>query len=41
MNNLASNLGSDYYNQYNKEHKINAYLKKLKVLDWKNTVVVA
>ena len=24
------NLGADYYNQFNKERKINAYLKKLK-----------
>ncbi len=27
-------LGADYYNQFNKERKINAYLKKLKVLGW-------
>ncbi len=27
-------LGSDYYNQFNKERKINAYLKKLKALGW-------
>lgn len=28
-------LGADYYNQFNKERKINAYLKKLKSLGWK------
>lgn len=27
-------LGSEYYNQFNKERKINAYLKKLKALGW-------
>lgn len=27
--------GADYYNQFNKERKINAYLKKLKALGWK------
>ena len=27
-------LGADYYNQFNKERKINAYLKKLKSLGW-------
>lgn len=27
-------LGSEYYNQFNKERKINAYLKKLKNLGW-------
>lgn len=25
-------LGSEYYNQFNKERKINVYLKKLKAL---------
>lgn len=28
-------LGADYYNQFNKERKINSYLKKLKALGWK------
>lgn len=28
-------LGEDYYNQFNKERKINAYLKKLYALGWK------
>lgn len=35
-------LGSwsfDYYNQFNKEHKNNAYLIKLKVLFWELSVV--
>ena len=27
-------LGADYYNQFNKEQKINSYLKKLKALGW-------
>lgn len=27
-------LESDYYNQFNKERKINAYLKKIKALGW-------
>ncbi len=29
-------LGSDYYNQFNKERKINVYLKKLKALGWES-----
>lgn len=32
-------LGADYYNQFNKEHKINAYLKKLKALGWEGSAV--
>ena len=32
-------LGSDYYNQFNKEHKINTYLKKLKALGWEASSV--
>lgn len=31
---VFKDLGADYYNQFNKEHKINAYLKKLKALGW-------
>ena len=27
-------LGADYYNQFNRDRKINAYLKKLKALGW-------
>ena len=29
-------LGSEYYNQFNKERKINVYLKRLKALGWKS-----
>lgn len=29
-------LGSEYYNQFNKERKINVYLKKLKALGWQS-----
>ena len=31
-------LGADYYNQFNRERKINAYLKKLKTLGWEPSV---
>ncbi len=31
-------LGADYYNQFNRERKINAYLKKLKALGWQAPV---
>ena len=31
---LFEDLGSGYYNQFNKECKINSYLKKLKALGW-------
>ncbi|MGL5453347.1 MAG: IS110 family transposase [Enterobacterales bacterium] len=34
-------LGAEYYNQFNKERKINAYLKKLKALGWDNPTVAA
>ena len=34
-------LGGDYYNQFNKERKIKAYLKKLKALGWEAPVVAA
>lgn len=33
-------LGADYYNQFNKEKKINAYLKKLKALGWETPVAM-
>ena len=33
--------GADYYHQFNKERKINAYLKKLKALGWEAPVVAA
>ena len=38
---VFKDLGADYYNQFNKEHKINAYLKKLKALGWEAPVVAA
>ena len=34
-------LGAGYYNQFNRERKINAYLKKLKALGWETTAAVA
>ncbi len=34
-------LGSDYYNQFNKERKINGYLKKLKALGWEPPAATA
>lgn len=34
-------LGTDYYNQFNKERKINAYLKKLKALGWEAPTAMA
>lgn len=33
-------LGAEYYNQFNKERKINAYLKKLKALGWEDPVAM-
>ena len=30
-------LGADYYNQFNRERKISAYLKKLKALGWESS----
>ena len=38
---VFKDLGSDYYNQFNRDRKINAYLKKLKALGWEAPVVVA
>ena len=38
---VFKDLGTDYYNQFNKERKINAYLKKLKALGWEAPVVAA
>ena len=32
-------LGSDYYNRFNIENKINSYLKKLSSLGWKNPAI--
>jgi len=34
-------LGAEYYNQFNKERKVNAYLKKLKALGWEGSIVAA
>lgn len=34
-------LGANYYNQFNRERKIQAYLKKLKELGWEVPVVAA
>ena len=34
-------LGAGYYNQFNKERKINAYLKKLSALGWKPSTALA
>ncbi len=34
-------LGAEYYNQFNKERKVKAYLKKLKALGWENPTSVA
>ena len=33
-------LGADYYNQFNRESKIKAYLKKLKVLGWEEPAAI-
>ena len=38
---VFKDLGADYYNQFNRERKINAYLKKLKALGWEVPVVAA
>ena len=34
----VQDLGAEYYNQFNTERKINAYLKKLKALGWQSPV---
>ena len=34
-------LGSNYYNQFNRERKIGAYLKKLKALGWESAASIA
>lgn len=31
---VFQDLGAEYYNQFNRERKINAYFKKLKALGW-------
>lgn len=34
-------LGAEYYNQFNRERKINAYLKKLRALGWEASTAAA
>ena len=36
---VFKDLGAEYYTQFNKERKINAYLKKLKALGWEADAV--
>ena len=36
---VFKDLGADYYNQFNRDRKINAYLKKLKALGWEAPTV--
>ena len=36
---VFKDLGADLYDQFNKERKINAYLKKLKAFGWEAPVV--
>lgn len=36
---VFKDLRVEYYNRFNKERKINAYLKKLKAIGWKAPVV--
>lgn len=38
---VFKDLGADYYIQFNKERKINAYLEKLKALGWEAPAVAA
>lgn len=38
---VFKDLGADYYSQFNRERKINAYLKKLKALGWEAPVAAA
>lgn len=38
---MFKDLGAEYYNQFNRERKINAYLKKLKALGWEAPVAAA
>ena len=37
---VFEDLGAGYYNQFNKERKINSYLKKLKALGWEEPVAM-
>ena len=38
---VFKNFGADYYNPFNKERKIHAYLKKLKALGWEAPIATA
>lgn len=38
---VFKDLGAGYYNQFNKERKINSYLKKLKALGWEPSIAAA
>ena len=38
---VFKDLGADYYNQFNRERKINSYLRKLKALGWEAPVPAA
>jgi transposase len=38
---VFQDLGSDYYNQFNRERKINSYLKKARSLGWDGSAVAA
>ena len=38
---VFNDLGADYYNKFNRERKINSYLKKLKALGWEAPVVAS
>lgn len=37
---VFKDLGAGYYNQFNRERKINTYLKKLKALGWVEPVAM-
>lgn len=37
---VFKDLGTRYYNQFNKKRKINSYPKKLKALGWKESVAL-
>lgn len=38
---MLTDLGADYYNQFNKERKVNALLRKLHLLGWKLPAAMA
>ena len=41
LNTSFHDLGADYYNQFNTERKVTAYLKKLKALGWQPDAMAA